>query len=68
MRAWIELAPDQVVALHNLIDNRIVNKEKERASDEAAANKDKEGEAKKDSKEGEGKKDEGKENKANAKK
>jgi 26S proteasome regulatory subunit N8 len=47
-----------VVALHNLIDNRIVNKEKERASDEVAANKDKEGAAKKD---------EGKENKEQGK-
>ena len=47
-----------VVALHNLIDNRIVNKEKERASDEVAANKDKEGAAKKE---------EGKENKEQGK-
>jgi len=30
-----------VVALHNLVDNRLVNKEKERASDEAAKEKDK---------------------------
>ena len=38
-----------VVALHNLVDNRLVNKEKERASDEAAKKKDE----KKDDKEGE---------------
>ena len=30
-----------VVALHNLVDNRLVNKDKERASDEAAAKKEK---------------------------
>lgn len=42
-----------VVALHNLVDNRLINKEKERASDEAA---------KKEAK-GDDKKDDDKENK-----
>ena len=46
-----------VVALHNLVDNRLINKEKERAADEAKEKKDKEdkeGDAKED-KEGKGK-------------
>ena len=47
-----------VVALHNLIDNRIVNKEKERASDEAATKKEKDDkEGGKDVKEAETKED-----------
>lgn len=44
-----------VVALHNLVDNRIANKEKERASDEAATKE-------KDGKEKEADKESGKEN------
>ena len=56
-----------IVALHNLVDNRLVNKEKERAADEKAK---KEAEDKA-AKEGEGKEDkedkEGKEGKENAK-
>ena len=44
-----------VVALHNLVDNRIANKEKERASDEAATKE-------KDDKEKEADKESGKEN------
>jgi len=53
-----------VVALHNLVDNRLVNKEKERASDEAAKEKDKpkeDKEGKEKDKEG-GAKEGGKEN------
>jgi len=52
-----------VVALHNLVDNRLVNKEKERASDEAAKEKDKKKEEDKEGKEKEGAaKEGGKEN------
>jgi len=40
-----------VIALHNLVDNRLVNKEKERAADEAKEKKDAEGKEKAEGKE-----------------
>lgn len=50
-----------VVALHNLVDNRLINKEKERASDDAANKKDEPKEGDKDKEKAKGK-DGGKEN------
>ena len=60
-----------VVALHNLVDNRLVNKDKERASDEAAAKKEKgekEGDKDKDKDGKDGKGKDGKEAKKDEKK
>ena len=60
-----------VVALHNLVDNRLVNKDKERASDEAAAKKEKgekEGDKDKDKDGKDGKGKDGKEAKDEKKK
>ena len=56
-----------IVALHNLVDNRLLNKEKERKREEEAKKKEEDKKEDKDGKDGKGESKEGKEGKENNK-